>query len=417
LCAVWPARTACAADKSVVAARYATEGGKAYDNAKFRVAAEFYLKAWRTDPKPDYLWFLARSEMYSEQKDLALEHYRAYAATPGAAGERLAQAREYIDLIEPSSLRAHIHVADTAAAAGQHKQAAQLYLAAYQMARDRWDMLLYKAAVAEQESQQFQAAISHFEEYVKHAPAASKERLNAVSRLEALRRQARGEPVTPSPEILTSAAREQRATAGRTLASLGGAVALLGVGSFVWTRGQQTQIDGLLTPGNDGRIHAISAAEARSRIDTINRHMVNAIALGGAGLAAAGVGAYLLLRPEVDEAAQDRPESTYLGLPLVSVGGALTLVGLGTYLWTRSDQSQLEDKLHPASGGRIRGISRDEASAQVAAVNGRVGTALALSGTGLVAAGVGAYLLWRPAKRVAVLPGPVPGGLSLSWRF
>ena len=415
--ALWLSAPALAADKSVVAARYATEGAKAYEGAKFHAAAELYLKAWKADAKPEYLWFLARSEMYSEQKDLALEHYKALVATPGVPAERLAQAREYIDLIEPSNLNTRIHVAETAAAAGLHKQAAQSYLTAYQMARDRWDVLLFKAAVEEQEAKQFQEATAHFEEYLKRASSTTPERPEAVARLDALRRQARGEPVTPTAETISTAAREDRASAGKTLLSLGSAVALLGLGSYVWTRGQQNEVEGLLTPGGDGKIHSISLSEARDRVGSVNDHVITSIALGSAGLAAAGIGAWLLLRPDVSETAQGSPDSTYLGMPLLGVGGAVALVGLGSYAWTRGDQSALEAKLHPGAGGKIRDISSSEARTQVAAINGRIGTSLAMAGTGVAAAGVGAWLLWRPAKHVALLPGPVPGGLTLSWRF
>lgn len=299
-------------DKVAIAAKYAAEGLRAYETLNYKKAAELYMNAWKNDPKPDYLWYLARSESLGDQNDLALEHYRAFVATPGAAADRVNQAREFIDLIAPSSLRARIRNADNAATAGETKKAAALYLEAYNVARERWDVLLFKAAVQEDEAKDWPAAVAHFEEYLKHTPDNTPERPQAVARLDRLRRQLRGEPVTPA-EIANVGKAESKELAW-SLVRIGGALALVGAGSYVWTRTEQSRLEANLQPGPNGKIQALSREEAREQVKSVNEHLVVALALGGVGLAAAGVGTYLLLRTDSKVAVLPGPVPASLAL-------------------------------------------------------------------------------------------------------
>lgn len=303
-----------AADKKSVAAKYAAEGAARTDRAQFKEAAAAYLKAWKADPQAEYLWLLAQAETSLEQKENALEHYRVYVATPGAEPRKIALAREYIDLIEPSSLRARIRAADNAAAAGNQAEASKLYWVAYELARQRWDALLFKVAVAEQESQQIQAAIGHFEEYLKHSTPLAPERPEAITRLENLRKQVRGEAVVPTQQVLMDAAYEESRTLGKTLLYVGGALVLVGAGSYWWTYNDQSRLEGLLQPGANGKITAISRQEARSQVTDANTHVAVAATMGGLGLVAAGVGTYLLLRPAPQVALSPGPGTAGLAV-------------------------------------------------------------------------------------------------------
>jgi tetratricopeptide (TPR) repeat protein len=321
------------APKLSPAAKIAVEAAKALKVGDFSQAIALYSEAYRSDQRPEYLWFLARAEHQSGQSDQALDHYRAYLASPGTVTEYVPQARVFAEEIEKRRLEARVQQvyvdafargkiqeaqlkavertrelarvqeAEAAAGAGDDKQAAKLYLAAYQAARDRDDGMLYKAAVAEQQAQNWQAAAAHFDEYVKRASPTSGNYSEAVTRLETLRRRLSNgiTPEAPKPPPKPPAVSEPPADAdpvqiGWSLVRIGGAVALVGAGSYVWTRSQQSDLDALLRPGDTGKIHDISREEAAARVKTINTHVVLSIALGGVGLAAAGVGTYLILR-------------------------------------------------------------------------------------------------------------------------
>ena len=303
-----------ASDRANLAAKYAKEGDTRSERAQFKEAAAAYLKAWKMDPKPQYLWQLARTETLLEQKDVAVEHYRAYIATPGADPRLIAQAREFIDLIEPSSLRARMRTADTAAQSGNHQEASRLYMEAYNLARQRWDALLFKTAVEEQENLQFQQAILHFEDYLAHVAESAPERPEAMARLETLRKQVRGEAVVPLEKAMADASFERSRDLGTTLVYAGGAFLLVGAGSYWWTWHTQSQLEAQLRPGSNRKIHDISLAEARTQVKDVNTHVVVAAAIGGLGLAAAGLGTYLLLRPAPQVAIAPGPGTAGLAL-------------------------------------------------------------------------------------------------------
>ncbi len=331
---VAPIPHAMAANKTAV--KLASEAEQALEAHNFDKAIDLYGEAWRADPHPEYLMLLARAEHLGGKFDLALEHYQAVLAAPNAAAERVVQARGYANEIERMRMEVRVQnayidaykrgqieeaqlrgsesaretalqlQAEAAAREGDEKSAASLYFSVYRSARDRDDLLLYKAAVAEEFAQQWRSAAGHLEEYLKRAPPTAPMYSEAVTRLEAVRRRlgivhaplaAATQAAPVKPVIVADAPRDDdTATIGWSLVKIGGAVALVGLGSWVWTHNQQVDLDAQLQVGANGKIHDISRAEAADRMQTINTHLVTSMVLGGVGVAAAGVGTYLILR-------------------------------------------------------------------------------------------------------------------------
>ena len=346
-----PGPIALAAPKPTVA-KQLVEAAKASESGDFPQAIAIYTEIWRADQKPEHLFLLARAEDQANQPEQALQHYRAFLASPGNASDLVAKARVFADQIDKkrledrvqqayvdayqrgqiqdAQLRAaermreltRLQEADNAARVGDGKTAAKLYLAAYQAARDRDDVILFKAAVAEQDAQQWQAAAGHLEEYVKRASPTAATYSEAVTRLEALHRRlgtaGAGAPPpkpVPKPAVVAEIPKDaDPAAIGWTLVKIGAAVALVGAGSYVWTRMQQNDVEALLHVGANGKIVDISRAEAADRVQTVNTHVVTSIVLGGVGVAAAGVGAYFILRSPKRVALTPGPAPAGVGL-------------------------------------------------------------------------------------------------------
>ncbi len=351
LCVV-PVDVALAAGKGSVATKLVTEAAKAIQNGDFARAIELYKEALSVDSRPEHLWLLARAEHQAGHTERALEHYHAFLAAPGAASDHVADARKYAADIDRERLEARVQQvyvdafqrgqiqeaqlravertrewtrlqeADAAARTGDYKAAAKLYLTAYQTTRDRDDQLLFKAAVAEQDAQQWHVAAGHFEEYVKRASPTATTYSEAVTRLEALRRRlglasAVAQPEKPQPKATVPAEApkdDDPATIGWSLVKIGGAVALVGLGSYVWTYSQQADLDALLRVGPNGKIHDISREAAAQRVQAVNTHVVTALVVSSVGVAAAGVGAYLILRTPTRVAVTPGPVPAGIGL-------------------------------------------------------------------------------------------------------
>ncbi len=118
--------------------------------------------------------------------------------------------------------------------------------------------------------------------------------------------------------------------------------------------------------------------------------------------------------PVVVQKAVDKPSS----LPgWVALGGGVVVGvgGLGLYLSTADDRKQFEADTAAKTAGKITGTSKEEAQTLADRINTRVYASWAMGGVGVVAAGVGAYLLTRPATAVAV--APTGNGVLVAWRF
>ena len=91
---------ALAADKARMAVTLAQQASKSFETGDFARASEFYLAAWRTDAKPDFLFGAARSAHLGALNDKAVELYSQFLATEGADPERQKRAKEYLAELE-----------------------------------------------------------------------------------------------------------------------------------------------------------------------------------------------------------------------------------------------------------------------------------------------------------------------------
>jgi tetratricopeptide (TPR) repeat protein len=328
---VLPGQWVEAADKVTTppAPKPEAEAATAMASGDYEGAIELYRAMWTADPQPETMLQLARAEHLDGQMEMAFEHYRAYLANPGSPikAERIEMAERFAgeiarlrldmrvqkvysdasesDMVMKAQFAATeearevalLQQAQAAERSGDQKTAASLYLGAYRPARDRNDLLLFKAALEDEYAREWPVAINHLEEYLKRASPDAPTYYEASVRLETLRRRigkrtdtaaAEAPVVVPQPPqsstILADVPRDDAATIGWSLVTVGAAVALVGVGSYIWTYSQQA------SPGANGE----SAADARA--ESLHTHAVTSLILGGVGVATAGVGTYLILK-------------------------------------------------------------------------------------------------------------------------
>ena len=349
---------ALAADKSKSAIGMSKQAAKEYEAGRYPRAVELYLGAWRTDPRPEYLWALARAEHLAGMHDDALAHYRQFIASPGDQGARVAKGNEYVADIVRIRLAARIQDAEEALKAKEFRVAAQVFLAALALAPD-WVDLLFKSAVAEQMAERYEIAEQLLAEYLRRAPQDAKERAEAQTRYESLRkrlgRQADSPP--PPPPVGVAPAPPASAPAART------------------------------------------AAPAR-------------VPAPPAPAAAAHTAA-----PVPGVASAQRSPSTTPAWIAIGGGSALVLGGIGLYLATAGDVAAYETAVAEGPGGLISLISYEEAQAQSASINLRRGTSVALIGAGVATAAIGTWLLLERTTAVALVPGANGARLVVAGRF
>ena len=323
-----------AVEKAKVAEGMAVQAGKAFETGDYARAADLYLNAYRTDASAAYLYGAARSQHLAGRTDQATELYQQFLTAPNADAERQKRARDYLADIERSKAGALAADADKAQR-DDPKLAASLYLDAYKLAPARVD-LLFRAAVAEQQAGDLASAQAHFEAYLAKAPASATERSQAQARLESIRRklspqallppplevktepkpepkpevkseqppEPKAQPLTPTrqevmPPVagVQAPATEPSRWPGWALIGTGGALAITSVVLLAGAVSDNAQLRSDLNGTNSaGLIVSLTHEAAVNRAASINSRMGVAAGLAGAGLAAAGVGTWLLLR-------------------------------------------------------------------------------------------------------------------------
>ncbi len=315
--------SAFAVDKAKVAEAMAVQAGKAFETGDYSRAADLYLNAYRTDANSAFLYGAARSQHLAGRMDQATELYQQFLTAANADPERQKRAREYLAEIERS--KAVALAADAEKAQREDpKLAASLYLDAYKLAPTRVD-LLFRAAVAGQQAGDLAAAQAQFAEYLAQAPATASERSQAQARLDSIRRklspqtapepqpQVAPEPAPPPkpeppprPEPIATTlppvgvqapATEPARWPGWALVGAGGGLAVVGLVLYLGAAADNKQYQSDLAVTNGaGQISGLTHEEAAARAASINGRMGAAAGLAGAGLAAAGVGTWLLVR-------------------------------------------------------------------------------------------------------------------------
>lgn len=348
-----------AADKARMAVTLAQQASKSFETGDFARASEFYLAAWRTDPKPDFLFGAARSAHLGALNDKAVELYGQFLATEGADPERQKRAKEYLAELERAKVQSRVAEAERTLR-DDPKVAAGLYLDAFKLAPTQFE-LLFKAAVAEQSAHDAASAERLLRQYLAQAPAGAPDRNQAQARLESITRKAK-EDAEPKPEPIPTPKPEPKVV---------------------------VQPDPLPAPKT-------VAGGLMPAVETSTSGRMNA----------------------VDKPAEaEKPR--WPGWAMVGGGTALAVIGLATYAATTPDISTYNKaKQETDTTGKITGLSYGEMQSLQSSINTRVGVGWALTGVGVAAAGVGTWwLLTTPPKSVAVVPGPGLTGVGIAVRF
>ena len=324
------------------------QAAKAYEAGDFVKAAEWYGKAWRLDPLPAYLWALARAEHLGAMFEPAAEHYRQFIALPGADLAKVAKAQQYLLEAEAELITAQTRAAETAMQSGKPALAAELYLNALKVMPTRLD-LLFKAAVAEQMAEQWQAALAHFEDYLARAPVDAPDRVQAVARQGWLRQKLGLAPqaIAPAPAIRLPVAKP--------------------------------------------------AKIPEPAVEQPKPVQPSVVVKGPSPIPTRAVDTVVVQKPA------ERP--TWPGWTLIGSGAALVGGGIVLLVGGRSDAAAVNASQQHGPGEPISSLTYDQAAAQVSSANMRMGVGAALAGAGVAAAGVGAWLLLKTDDRHAmVLP-------------
>ncbi len=359
------ARPALAADKSTVAASMAQQAGKAYESGDYTRAASLYFNAWRTSHEPSYLWSLARSEDLAGQPDEALTHYRTFMEAPGGLRDRVPRAKEYIEAIDKQRVDARAKEADAAQRSGDARLAATLYLDAYHQAPARYE-LLFKAAVAEQGMEDWSAAESHLQAYLKAAPINAMDRVSAQARLESGRRHSRtGTPEKAKPAI---AAEPPRAAPPAPKA---------------------TPTPVVTKPG-------IIAVPAPVRVEPAKSKVVYVAA---------------------EKPAQAPQPGRAGGITAIVLGSTAVVAAVVLFGSAASDKAAFDNTFSTGTTGPRTTLSQNDAQNQVSSINTRMGAAVGIGVLGAGAIGLGVRLLSRSSKSLVFGPGPGSAGVSAAWAF
>ena len=274
-------------------ARQAAQADESGDSAR---AATLYLDAFHTDPtQPSYLYAAARAEMAAGRTADAEEHFEQFLGLADAGSDRADKARAYLADLRGSRAENNESAAARAAAAGKWAEASKLYEGLWVQMPSRWSAL-FKAAAAAQQADEKDRALELLRQYLSDAPKSAADRPEADDRL----RQLAGTHAERAPAAGVSEPSAASDNKGRVLGwtLLGTGLALVGGGAGLLFYGMTEEhalnqdlklVDGYVTAN-------ISHAQAQARADSIGMHQTLGVALGAAGVVAAGVGTWLVLR-------------------------------------------------------------------------------------------------------------------------
>ena len=314
------AAPASAFDKQKAAAKMAERALAAYESGDYDRAADLYASAFHTDANPDYLYAQARAEQVGGKADLAVSHLEAVIANPESSADRKAKATDLLDGLRVARLDKRVSAGEAAAKSGDNRLAAQIWLDVVQSAPKRVD-LYYLAGVALQQSGDAQGALGAFDSYLQKARQDAQDRSQAKLRRDSLAEKLRAgskpkavetekpkeplqtdvapvavpPPIVVPPPMVAKPAGSTTPTLGYVLAGTGAACAVGGVVLYVLTRPDVTAFQNATAAGANGQILGTDLQTATAQHMAIQTRETTAIALTGAGVVMAGVGAWLLL--------------------------------------------------------------------------------------------------------------------------
>jgi len=291
-----------ALDNAKAAGSLAQRAARAFEDGKMDEAATLYLNAFHLAANPAYLYAAARAADLGGQREAAAEHYRKYLELETVDHARLTKAREAVARIAKEVANALAADAERQTRAGHHAGAAATYQRAFAGAPARWDLLL-SCAQAWQAAGNLDQARNAVRQYLRDAPQDAPGRPVAVQmqadlqpKLAAPTRAQTIETPGKSNVVGGQTPQPRSTTTGWLLAGAGGGLGLAGLAVW-WASGSDRDTYAKNTERPDGgKVTAWSYAEATARAESLRRREVTAVVLGGAGLAAAGVGTWLVLR-------------------------------------------------------------------------------------------------------------------------
>lgn len=297
-----------AAEKSKIAEMMARQAMSTYESGDFLRAAQLYLEAYRTDARAAFLWAAARAEHVGGSFDKAADHYRQALALSDMDPAVRAKAEAYLCEVQQARADAKLTEAEKSIRRGDLRLGTVLYHEAFALAPQRFEFL-FKAAVAEQTAGDLAAAERDYAAYLQGAPADAGDRNQAHVRLESLR-VASGPtgpaapglplplPAAVAPGAAVTVVPTDPGTNWLGRSALVGGAALLASGAGLWLSqgGERADLDAALARRDGSQVIGIGYDAYVQRRDDLNGNYRTAATLGGVGVAAAGVGAWLLVR-------------------------------------------------------------------------------------------------------------------------
>lgn len=345
-----------ALDARKAAAAMAEQAATAFQTGDLARSAQFYLQAFRQDPsEPSYLYGAARAEHMAGRLEPAEEHYRQFIAAKGADSQRIEKTRGYLRELALARADAKAEDADRSAQKGAWKVAAAVWLDAWHIAPER-QRYLFKAARAQHEAGDTDAAIVNLRAYLRDTPPDASDRGEAQALLDQM-------TAPPKPAAATSPA----APTPEAVAPVPAAVA----------------------PVLEKRPAAQPVAQPVARAPVVVAPAV----------------------PPKDVASGGNLAKWTLG------GGAvLAAAGLGLVGWGLVEAADYRTRLN-YDGANVRGkLTYDQAAAEIDTIHGHWLAGGILAGVGIAAAGWGAWSLRHDASNSAVLV-PLGQGVALVGRF
>lgn len=301
-----PASEAANPKAAVSIARKAVE---AYETGDHGRSANLYHEAFKADPsQPGYLYSAARAEQIARQYRKAVETYQQFLSLRDAPVDMSEKARRYLEECRSAQADEVARDAKDAERSKNFEGAEALFLAAWKIAPRRLDLLL-NAGLAAQRAGHDGAARGHLQAWLAKAPPDAPDRPQVEARLKSLRGtdddQSSGHPAASSGAPRT--ARPTFTTRGDganwvAWGAVGGGLALVGTGIALWwsQRDDSATLEAQLAQKSGGKVVGIGYADYSAEVDRLNTRRGVAVGSAVVGVAAVGVGGWLLLR-KLDE--------------------------------------------------------------------------------------------------------------------
>jgi len=304
------------ADKTTAATSMSREALSAYDAGDYSRAGQLYEQAFKIDPKPEFLFGAARSAHLFGDLEKAEDLYRKVTVRPNVTPALVKKAQDYIADVRVARSEQKAREAQSMQGRGDKRLAAQLWQDAFALNPQRVDWLV-RAGRLQEDVGDKDAAIATYRRYIQDAPATASDQAEAHARLAILAPAVTGPApgaappaakpaleetaVHPVPVVEQSAVPSQEGASLRKLggwASLGagGVLTVTGIVFYALAAQDDSALQSALARRDaQGHITGVSLAEARTRQDKIDTGKTTGVILGGVGVAAMGLGAWLWL--------------------------------------------------------------------------------------------------------------------------